>query len=224
MKTLVSFENEDIAYNMALIDALLSDSESTDINEQAVWRNRRRTLLARTWVVAPDQFLEMLGAYRWAKPHGNTLCAAELEFLRRNPSDPDLNAELEDWLVIAPMLAGAGHGHQRVGGKDITVIERGLLGDNSRLDAMGEPRWRDFGRLIIGDEQHRFDPQPDLPDGLVKARRGVLCLYVIKPKNQGGNRPFQIGLEFLMPSNTFEKKFLWGVRRPGDAIAVENAT
>ncbi len=223
MKTLVSFEEEDIAHTSRLIDALLRGSEREDIDQTTKWRNQRTRLLAKAWVVGSEEFLEMLGAYRWAKPHGNTLCAAELEFLRRNPSDPDLNAELDDWLVIAPMLTRAGHGHQRVGGKDITVIERQLLGDRSRLDAMGEPRWRDFGRLIIGDEQHRFDPQPDLSDGLVKARRGVLCLYVIKPKNQSGNGPFQIGLEFLMPINSFEKKFLWTVRRPGDAIAVENA-
>jgi hypothetical protein len=34
------------------------------------------------------------------------------------------------------------------------------------------------------------------------------------------NRPFQIGLEFLMPFNSFDKKLLWGVRQAGDAIAI----
>ncbi len=49
----------------------------------------------------------------------------------------------------------------------------------------------------------------------MKANRGVLCLYVVKPRNEDVDGPFQIGMEFLMPFNTFEKKLLWGSDRPG---------
>ena len=54
----------------------------------------------------------------------------------------------------------------------------------------------------------------------MKANRGVLCLYVVKPRDKDVDGPFQICVEFIMPFNSFEKRHLWGVRQAGDAIAV----
>jgi hypothetical protein len=219
MKTLISFESEDIVHNTGLINDLLSGVDSTDLSVEVSRAGRRSTFSAKTWVVGPDPFIEMLGGYRWAKPHGNGLCASQLEFLQRPHHDQEMNAQVTDWLVVAPMLQRAENGHQSVGGEQITVVLRQLVGDNNRVDALGDPLVRSVSNLIIGAD-HGFDREPNLPDGLVKAHRGVICLYVVKPRGEDVDGTFQIGLEFLMPFNSFEKKLLWGVRQAGDAIAV----
>ena len=81
------------------------------------------------------------------------------------------------------MLQRAENGHQSVGGEQITVVERTVTGDNDRVGVIGDPDVRQVAHLIVGRD-HDFDHEPTLPPGLVNANRGVLCLYVVKPRNE----------------------------------------
>jgi hypothetical protein len=217
-RTLISLKRDDTDHNLGLMDDLLHGVAHGDFEiGNAPGRDGPRPVRGTYWEVGNEPLLEMLSRYRWASPHGNNLLTTELGFLRGEHGDP----ELDDWVIIAPKRQHDEHGVQRVGDTNISIVTRGTRADSGRIDALHDPYHRPVCELIAGTRN--FVPQPNLPTGLERRRRGVVLLYVVKPMRGEEvllSSPFPVAFHFLPPPNSQPRRLLWGVHQPGDAIAV----
>ncbi len=215
-RTMVSFNDADLEHNAGLMDTLVEDADYRILEADVYAAKKIQTVKAGTWVVDAKQFLEMADGYLWAKDHRETLLKLELEFLRGQHGDP----EVDDWVVIAPMLARASKGIWAVGGQPIPIVERSVDA-RGRVKVFTTPGDKAVAEIIIG-KREADRPSPRLSE-LIERRRGVLLLYIVRPTGLEREPAIPtMGLSILPPFNSMPKQTRFGVRRPEvDDIVVD---
>jgi len=216
-RTLVSFDPTDLKYNARLVDDLLTDKTSTTFNARIPVDNKGpQSIAAIAWTVDAEELLQMLTQYHWTKAHRATLLQLELDFLQKKHGDP----EIDDWVVLAPILATATNGTHSIVGHDIPLIRRSV-NQHDRIKVMTTPKDRALAEIIT---KKRDDAGIlAVPPELVSDRRGAMLLYPIEATNLDTEPDTPVmGLALLPPTNNLPRQTRFGVKMAGvDNIAVD---
>ncbi|MAG71668.1 MAG: endonuclease [Acidobacteria bacterium] len=215
-RTLVSFDDDDLVHNAKLIDELVEGAPCRILDAEPLPTPKLTPITAATWVVDGERFRETISRYRWTEKHRVTLLKLELEFLAGEFGDP----EVDDWVVIAPLLSRVENGTWPVGTEAIPIARRSV-DSRDRIKVFTTPRDKIAAELIIG-KRVADQPSPLLIE-LTAERRGVLLLYPVKATGRETDPDTPtMGLSILPPFNSMPRQTRFGVRRPEvDDIVVD---
>jgi hypothetical protein len=216
-RTLVSYESTDLAHNARLIDDLLTGKTSTTFDARiSVDAAGTQSITATAWTVNAEELLQMLTQYRWTKAHRTTLLQLELDFLRNKHGDP----EIDDWVVLAPILGTINNGTHPIDGHAIPLIRRSV-NQHDRIKVMTTPKDRALAEIVT-KKRDDVGTLP-VPPELISDRRGAMLLYPIKATNLDTEPDGPVmGLALIPPTNRLPRQTRFGVRMAGvDNVVVD---
>lgn len=209
-RTLCSDEDGDLQYNATLFEKLLGESDRSLFDLEVDVGGLRTKVSAFTALIPADRMIDVLSAYRWAKPHTSSLLKLELDFLRGGLGDP----EIEDWILLMPQLQRSSRLPWQVAGETFTTVERARIDGGGRFKAFTVPYHRLMAEVLTGVSAGEpvNGPTRDLHREL---KRGALLLYPTYPKiEEQVQQPTipAMGFAFLPPRNSLPRRIVFGVK------------
>jgi hypothetical protein len=204
-RTLVSDDHKDLETNIKVFDGLLSGKLSRAALCAQDPDGSTYSYHALVGVVDHKDFLDALNHYRWGVENESMPLVLEREFLAHKHLDP----EVDEWVVISPLLQKARLGTKQIAGEHLTCVARSRVDNGLRFKAFSTPLDRTVAASLV---KGPFQPCPGVTLDLKVPRRGVLLLYAVYDKDSPLAGLPTMGLSFIPPVNKSPKRRTFGVR------------
>ena len=213
-RTLCPDIDKDMKSNLDLFESVIAGHP---LSHGALGIEGKASFDALHTVIEPDAVRSIMKSYRWSPPNVTSLLTQQLEFLTGEYGDP----EVDDCLLMLPLLQKSQRDPWIVSSHSVTTIERSRVGEAGRFKVFGEPRHREVAEAIARRTGHL--KLSASCRALSKARRAVMLLYAVyqqvKDYPEEDKYP-TMGFELFFPENGLPKRAHFARREPSDAITV----